>query len=228
MIAPFMKPKDLKAVYSFEERRPVISEGVLHVPQHYSEHQVFEFPAWVEIFGNDHPVVVEFCSGNGHWIIERAKKFPEVNWVAVEMQFERVRKIWSKKENEGLSNLFIVCGEAWTFAHYYLKEQCVDEVYINFPDPWPKARHEKHRLMKHRLIVELARILKAGGKVCFVTDDRDYLEATLGLFLQATSFKSSYPMPYFVTEAPSYGTSYFDTLWRSKGRQIHYTNFIRQ
>ncbi len=222
-----MKPKDLKSVYCFEERQPLIQERVLHIPHYFSEHKQFMFPSWVEIFGNDHPVIVEFCSGNGHWVVEKAKKFPEKNLVAVEIQFERVRKIWSKRENEKLDNLFIVYGEAWTFSHYYLRDDSVIGVYINFPDPWPKRKHEKHRLIKHRLIVELSRVLKQGGEIHFMTDDRNYLEATLKLLLQATSFKCGYNVPHFVSEAPNYGTSCFEMLWRSLGKQIHYTKFLK-
>ncbi len=223
-----MKPKDLKAVFSWDERQPVIKDGIFHVPNHYDLHHEFTFPSWHELFDNGNPIIIEFCSGNGHWVIEKAKEFPKKNWIAVEMQFERVRKIWSKRENEQLDNLFIVSGEAWTFAHHYLPEGSVEEVFINFPDPWPKLRHEKHRLIKHRLIVELSRVVKKGGVVHFTTDDRDYLDAALNLFMQASSFECCHELPYFVTESPNYGASYFETLWRSKGRQIHFTKFIKR
>ncbi len=223
-----MKPKDLKAVFSWEERRPVIQSGVFFVPQHYNDHKAFKFPGWEAIFGNTNPVMVEFCSGNGHWIIEKAKEFPDRNWVAVELQFERVRKIWSKSKNEGLENLFVVCGEAWTFAHHYLPQNSVAGSFINFPDPWPKARHEKHRLMKTLFISELARILEPEAEITFVTDDRNYLEQTLALFLKAHSFRAQQPDPYFATQSRDYGTSYFDALWRAKGKEIFCTQFAKQ
>ncbi|MCH9609269.1 MAG: tRNA (guanine-N(7)-)-methyltransferase [Chlamydiales bacterium] len=223
-----MKPKDLKTAFSWESRTPMIQEGILHVPAHFDRHDGFDFPTWKELFGTNHPVIVEFCSGHGHWIVEKAKVHPDRNWVAVEMKFERVRRIWSKRKNENLDNLFIVSGEAWTFSHYYIPESTIETVYINFPDPWPKNRHEKHRLLRPQFMSELSRILKKGGRVHFVTDDRDYLERTLNLFLHAKSFKHVHPSPYFVTEHPNFGTSYFDTLWRSKGKQIHYTEFCKQ
>ena len=157
-----MKAKDLKYPHSWEERRPVLVDSVLFVPDHYDSYEEYTFPNWSssELFDNEHPVHVEYCSGNGTWIFERAKQFPMVNFVAVEKRFERVRKIWAKAKNAALKNLLIVCGEAHTTTKYYFPNQSVDEVYINFPDPWPKDRHAKHRLIQSPFASELARILK--------------------------------------------------------------------
>src|ERR1700757_2080951 len=105
-----MKPKHLKCPFTWEERRPLLFQRVLFVPEYYQRHEEWTFPGWEDpsLFGNPREVSVEFCSGHGHWIIEKAKAHPEKNWVAVEMQFERVRKIWSKMQNNQLSNLLIV------------------------------------------------------------------------------------------------------------------------
>jgi tRNA (guanine-N7-)-methyltransferase len=218
-----MKPKDLKAAFSWEERRPMIADRVFHVPNYYEEHDVFSFPGWEDknFFGNQNPVCIEYCAGNGAWIMERAKRFPNYNWVAVEIRYDRVRKIWSKIKNENLNNLIVVCGEAWTFTHYYVQKGTIEEAYINFPDPWPKQKHEKHRLMKPKFLDELARILKTGKKVSFVSDDSDYVEQTLHVFQDHPHF-SSFPL---LTDMPEYGTSWFENLWRGKGKKIHYLQF---
>ena len=222
-----MKPKDLKYPYSWSERRPILNEGVLFVPRFYEEHQEFTFPKWEEIFENSLPVKIEFCSGNGSWLAARAKRERESNWVGVEVRFDRARKIWSKGKNLALGNLFVVCGEAHTFSSHYLPEDCIDEVFINFPDPWPKKRHEKHRLMKQEFLDELSRILKSAGKFTFVTDDPPYLEIALALFQGHPDFQPLHPSPHYTKNHPDYGTSFFDTLWREKGREIHYVEFER-
>ncbi|HEY4831009.1 MAG TPA: tRNA (guanine(46)-N(7))-methyltransferase TrmB, partial [Waddliaceae bacterium] len=171
-----MKPKALQAV-PFKERRPLLEDQVFFVPIHYTGYEHFTLPDLSIYFGNDHPVSVEFCSGNGDWIIEKAKLDPSKNWIAVEKRFDRVKKIWSKLKNHHLSNLLIVCGEACTFAHYYLLSDKIEEVYINFPDPWPKMKHAKHRLMQSIFLDELSRILMPGKKVTVVTDDFSYLQS---------------------------------------------------
>lgn len=221
-----MKPKDLKAPFLWKERKPVIQNGIFHLPEYYTALQEFCFPQWNEVFGNTNPVCIEFCAGNGTWIAEKARAEPEKNWVAVEMRFDRVQKIWSKIQNLSLSNLFIVCGEAYNFAHYFVPKASVQEIYINFPDPWPKRRHEKHRLMKTTFLDELALILKEKGSVTFVTDDYVYLESTLHLFQTHALFEPTYPAPYYVTEYSNYGTSWFEDLWREKGKNIQYTRWM--
>jgi tRNA (guanine-N7-)-methyltransferase len=221
-----MKPKDLKAAFTWEERRPMIVDRIFHVPNHYDRHDEFYFPGWDDhsLFGNRNPVCIEYCAGNGAWIVDRAKRFPELNWAAVEMRYDRVRKIWSKIKNEKLSNLIVVCGEAWTFTRHYVEDRSIEEAYINFPDPWPKEKHEKHRLMKPRFLDELARVLKLGKKVTFVSDDPEYVGQTLNVFNAHPSF-NSYAL---LTDFPEYGASWFENLWRGKGKKIQYAQFLNR
>lgn len=214
-----MKPKDLKPPFTWEERRPLLQEGVLYVPDYFSEHRPTLLPTLPP------RVQMEYCSGNGDWIIARAQAHPEIFWIAVELRFDRVRKIWSKSRNAGLENLLIVCGEAWTFTHHYLPPGSIERAYVNFPDPWPKARHEKHRLMRPDFIEEVARVLT--GTFTFVTDDAPYLEETLAYLTREPKLRPELPEPYYVTDREGYGSSYFDTLWRDKGRQIHYAEFAK-
>ena len=88
-----MKPKDLKSPYKWEGRCPLLQDRVFYVPGYYHKHRAELFPSWQELFGNDHPVCIEYCSGNGEWIIHKAQSHPEINWVAVELNFDQVEKI---------------------------------------------------------------------------------------------------------------------------------------
>lgn len=221
-----MKPKDLKSPYSWEERHPLLVDRIFFIPEHYDNHSSFSLPDWKTLFGKEGRVHLEFCSGNGKWVLERASDHPGIHWVACEIQFDRVRKIWSKMKNGNISNLWIVAGEAYTFSSNYLQEESVDEIFINFPDPWPKRRHEKWRLMKPSFIAELYRILKRGGKVTFVTDDENYRAWTMRHFLES-SFQPLHPFPHYITDIPDYGTSYFDTLWRGQGKTISFLEFVK-
>jgi tRNA (guanine-N7-)-methyltransferase len=218
-----MKPKHLKFPYRWAERRPLLSDQVLFVPDHYQEHQAWPFPGWEAIFGNAHPVVIEYCAGNGAWIIEKAKQSPECNWVAVEWRFDRVQKIWSKIKNLGLTNLLVVCGEALTFTREYLPEQSVHQAYINFPDPWPKHKHAKNRLFQSPFIAQLGRVV--AGSVIAVTDDPPYADQICTEMLKNPVWKAKFVEPHYVTEWPDYGASFFDTLWREKGKTIRYFQF---
>lgn len=223
-----MKPKDLKPPFSWEERRVHFADRVLYIPEYYHRFEEWRFPGWEAIFQNEKPVAIEFCSGNGSWIAEKAQKSAQFNWVGVEWRFERVRQIWSKMKNYLLSNLMIVCGEAQVFVKQYIPPLSIDVIYVNFPDPWPKDKHAKNRLFQGPFIADLWKILKNGGEVRVVTDDPVYAFQIKEVFFEHGGFFSHFPSPYYVTEVPDYGSSYFDSLWRSKGKSMHYFHFIKK
>ncbi len=214
-----MKPTDLKFPYPWEERKPFLLGKVLFIPEHYDRHHEWIFPGWASIFGNDRAVNIEYCSGNGMWIAEKAKKSKE-NWVAVEYRFDRVRQIWAKMHNWGISNLLIVCGEALTFATEYLPDFSVAEVFVNFPDPWPKKKHAKNRLFQQPFIEQLARTVR--NTVTVATDSEEYGDQILN---EMQGWKATFQEPHFITEWPGYGTSFFETLWKQKGKTLRYYQF---
>lgn len=222
-----MQPKHLKFPYPWQERRPEICDGVFFIPDHYDKHHAFKFPEWDTIFGNSNPVAIEYCSGNGTWIADKCKD-KRINWVAVEWRFERVQKIWSKKKNYGLDNLFIVCGDAQIFIREYLKTASVSEVYINFPDPWPKEKHAKNRLFQPPFIAEMSRTMVQSAPLTVVTDDPPYGQQLVEVVLANSAWSAVHPFPHYRTEWDGYGTSYFEGLWRGKGREIRYFQFVKQ
>jgi len=221
-----MKPEDLKSPFVWSERHVVIHDRIWYIPA-LCDYETFAFPGWdsAEIFGNTHPVNIEYCSGNGAWIAAKAQENPDLNWVAVERKFERVRKIWSKIKNKNLSNLLVVCGEGHQFTSAFVKENSIDNIYINFPDPWPKRKHEKHRIIQKPFVAELQRILKPSGIFTFVTDDAPFSNWTIKIVCANSGFTPCYEKPFYITEYPGYGTSYFEELWREKGRLVRYQQY---
>ena len=206
----------------------MIQSNVLYLPNFCSATD-FHFPGWEDpsTFKEEAPIKIEYCSGNGDWIAERALKDSTSNWIAVEMLFDRVRKIWSKKQNFTLNNLFIVSGEGLSFTRLYIEDSSVAGVFINFPDPWPKRRHAKYRIIQADFIRELERILIPGSTFTFVTDDIDYSHEFIQLMNRFTEFESIDPAP-FVTEKVGYGGSYFETIWRDQGKEIRYHEFRKK
>lgn len=222
-----MKPKNLKIPFTWEQRKPLLEDRVLYVPIYYANHDEWDVKEWSDeqLFGNTNELCVEFCSGNGSWILEKALAYPNKNWVAVEKRFDRSRKIWSKIKNFSLKNLIVVCGEAEAFSKHYVKDNTFSEVYINFPDPWPKERHAKNRIFRQPFIQRVSEISKSGASATFVTDDETYSLQMIEEMQKNENWKSFLESPYFVTDWPEYGSSYFDDLWRSKGKTIRYMQF---
>jgi tRNA (guanine-N7-)-methyltransferase len=96
---------------------------------------------------------------------------------------------------------------------------------VNFPDPWPKLRHAKHRLIRAEFLEEIEKILIPGGKAYFTTDDRPYVDQMLEVVLGRLPWKSTIPSPHFKTDVPDFGGSYFCDLWKRKGRSIYHLQF---
>lgn len=221
-----MKPEKLKCPFIWHERKILIHDRVWYIPDRCEENG-FVFPGWHDesTFSTDRPICIEYCSGNGGWIASKAQANTDQNWVAVERKFPRVQKIWSKIKKFNLANLFVICGEGHQATNQYFPKNSVNEVFINFPDPWPKTRHAKHRIVQPAFITEIRRILEEKGTLTMVTDDPVYSASMIADVQAVGGFESNFPHPYYSLELPNYGTSFFEDLWRQKGKDIHYHVF---
>lgn len=223
-----MKPKELKCPLTWEDRKPCFDDRVFYVPEYYDNHNLwgkidFSSPCF---FGNNHPISVEFCSGNGLWVLEKALASHDMNWIAVEKRFDRVRKIWAKIQNYSLKNMIVVCGKAEDFIDHYAEENLFSHVFVNFPDPWPKDKHAKNRIIKQPFINQLSYVCRKGATATFVTDDETYSEQMIQQMQDAHVWHNPLSAPYYATDWQDYGTSYFDELFRQKGKPIRYMQFI--
>lgn len=216
--------------FETEERYVLAENKVWYIPEHCFKGTDFYFPGWSSplFFGNDRPICLEYCSGNGAWITAKAKANPHLNWVAVEVKFSRVKKIWSAMQRLSLENLWIVCGEGLQFTRQFLGDSSIEEVYVNFPDPWPKRKHAIHRIIQSPFLKEMERILKNEGKMTLVTDDATYSSQMIDVAKEHQTFHSLVGESYYTTDYPDYGTSYFEELWRSKGKNIYYHRFVKK
>lgn len=151
-----------------------------------------------EVFGNDHPIHIEVGMGKGRFLMDMAKLHPEVNYVGIEMYDSVLLRALQKREeyeqNEGtLTNLYFMCVDARLLPEIFEKGE-VGKIYLNFSDPWPKARHAKRRLTSRQFLERYDQILVLEGSVEFKTDNRDLFEFSLeevkeaGWTLEASTF----------------------------------------
>lgn len=225
-----MKRTQLAFPFKTEERYVFIENKIWYIPEHCFEGTDFYFPGWSSpsFFGNDQPICLEYCSGNGAWITAKAKENPHLNWVAVELKFSRAKKIWSAMQRLCLENLLVVCGEGLQLTRQFLAASSIQEVYVNFPDPWPKRKHAVHRIIQSPFIKEMGRILKNEGKMTLVTDDLTYSSQMIEVVRSHPIFQSLVGESYYTTDYPDYGASYFADLWKSKGKNIYYHRFVKK
>lgn len=126
------------------------------------------------MFGRPQPLEVELGSGDGSFLAQWAAAFPARNFLGVERLLGRLRKLDRKARRAGLANVRLLRIEAGYFLEYLLPAAGVQALHVYFPDPWPKRKHRKHRLVNERFPGLAARVLVPQGIVYLRTDDTDY------------------------------------------------------
>ena len=138
---------------------------------------------WHEFFGKDAPLYIEVGMGKGRFIMEMARKHPDICLIGIEMYDSVLLRALQKKqelEEAGvlLPNLKFIRVDARLLPEIFGKNE-VDRIYLNFSDPWPKARHDKRRLTSRVFLQRYDQILKPDGKVEFKTDNRTLFDFSL-------------------------------------------------
>ena len=129
----------------------------------------------------DQPVAeawLEIGFGGGEHLAGQAARHPDVGFLAAEPFLDGVAKALAHVEAGGIENVRMVRGDARLLVQQ-IADTSLSRVFILFPDPWPKARHRKRRIVQPEFVAELARILKPGGRLRFATDWADYAERAL-------------------------------------------------
>ena len=133
---------------------------------------------WAEVFGNDHPIHIEVGMGKGQFIIEMAKRNPEINYIGIEKYSSVPVRAVEKLEDFEQNNLRLIRMDAENIEEVFDKDE-VDRIYLNFSDPWPKDRHAKRRLTSTRFLERYNNILTPEGRVMFKTDNKDLFDFSL-------------------------------------------------
>ena len=143
------------------------------------------------IFGREAPLVVEIGFGMGKSFVEMAKANPLRNYLGIEVHPPGVGAAMMLIEKEGLTNVKVINYDAYLVLTKCLKPQSVDILQIFFPDPWPKARHHKRRLINDSFIDVITPVLKHGAQVRMATDWQEYAEEMLECFNKAEGFTNT-------------------------------------
>ncbi|MFA5514383.1 MAG: tRNA (guanosine(46)-N7)-methyltransferase TrmB [Sphaerochaetaceae bacterium] len=145
----------------------------------YSEEFVIKFDPnkklnFREIFGNDYPVIVEIGFGGGETLERLATQMPFTNFVGIEVYINGFTKLLSAVGQKNLTNVRLIRFDAVEVLSQMVEDETLNAIHIFFPDPWPKKRHHKRRLLQRQFGRLLAKKLIFGGYVYVVTDWQDY------------------------------------------------------
>lgn len=144
------------------------------------------------IFGNTNPVVIEIGFGMGGATAAIAKEHPLTNYIGLEVHTPGVAKLLSLIKEEDLQNIRIIEHDALEVINDVVKDGSVFGFHIFFPDPWPKKRHHKRRLMQKCNIDILAKKLVKSGYIAFATDWEDYAQSALAELTSVDLLKNEY------------------------------------
>jgi tRNA (guanine-N7-)-methyltransferase len=179
------------------------------------------------LFGNPNPLVVELGSGNGHFLVEWSMRRPDRNFVGTEILSGRTEKFRAKAEKRNLANLVIFRGEIRRFVWEFLYDRMVAEFVTLFPDPWPKKRHHKHRLISKPFVDMLERRLVPGGCVSIATDSAEYRDWILEEFNGNRGFRNLFEGGY-APYPPEYPETLFLKRFREQGKEICFMRFRKE
>jgi tRNA (guanine-N7-)-methyltransferase len=204
----------MKSLYYIDEVVP---------PENKNESLLFYY----NIFNNKNPITIEIGSGNGHFLVDRAINCPDKNFIGTEILNGRAKKFNSKIEKRSLKNIVVFKGDARRFVWEFLFEGTVSEFIILFPDPWPKKRHHKNRLLKTEFINMLNYRLIPGGTVSVATDFPEYRDWIVEEFGKNSRFlcnhqagDSGYP--------DNYSKTLFHERFEKEGRNIYFLRFKKK
>ncbi len=142
-----------------------------------------------ELFPRARPLEVELGCGDASFLVEYARRHPEKNFIGVERLLGRIRKLDKKGRRAGLTNLRGVRIESSYFLAYLLPPHSASALHVYFPDPWPKWKHRRHRLINEQFPALARAALAPGGMVFLRTDDADYFRQMTEVFGAAKEFE---------------------------------------
>jgi len=162
------------------------------------------------------PLELDLGCGDGAFLVEMAKRFPERNFLGVERLLGRVRRTCKGLAREGAANARVIRLESHYLVRYLLPPGSVSVFHVMFPDPWPKRRHHVKRLIQTAFLDDIAVALAPGGELRLTTDDAPYFQHMRKVFEAHPGFTQE---PW--TPGPDYPQTDFEAIFRCHALPIY-------
>lgn len=147
---------------------------------------------WKELFGNDKPIYLELGCGKGTFMAVHGSQNPDINYIAIDIKDEvlvlakrNIEKAFEEAGRPAVDNVKLMAQEILIINEILGENDCIDRIYINFCNPWPKDRHKKRRLTHNRQLDKYRTFLKDKGEIYFKTDDDELFEESLEYFKES-------------------------------------------
>jgi tRNA (guanine-N7-)-methyltransferase len=168
------------------------------------------------MFARTAPLEVDVGCGEGAFLVTMATRFPERNFLGIERLLGRVRKTCRRADHAGLKNIRVLRVESAYAVRHLLPRGLVAVFHVMFPDPWPKRKHRRRRLINGEFLDSVWAALQCGGELRLTTDDRDYFEQMKKVSALRTDFvEMKWPFD------SDYPQTDFEKHFRAQGLPIH-------
>ncbi len=171
--------------------------------------------------------IVEIGPGRGDFLFHLAKMNSDALVIGIEIKRKRVDKLVQRIEKLGLINIRLIQTDAAVVFSELFQESSVDEIHIQFPDPWPKNKHAKNRTIQLPFLRECSRVLKSGGTWNFATDSQIYAKYVAGLLPKIDEFENCLDDAIATNLEDAYPT-FFSKKWEKLGRTLTYQKYRRR
>jgi tRNA (guanine-N7-)-methyltransferase len=171
-----------KRIRSFIRRQGRITQGQQHALEHYWERYCLDPKInydFTQVFGRNAPLFVEIGFGNGDCLAQMAFENPHQDYIGIEVHRPGVGHLMMKLAQLGLTNVRIFCHDAIEVLEQRVADQSLSGVHLFFPDPWPKKKHHKRRIVRTSFVKLIVKKLKMGGYFHAATDWQNYAESML-------------------------------------------------
>jgi len=177
--------------------------------------------------GAARPLVLEIGFGRGEFLIDQATNDPGSDFLGVEISGKRVLKLARRIARTELDNVRLLHGKAERIVTDLIPEGSLARCWINFPDPWPKKRHHRRRLVDARFIERLTARLAPGGSLHLATDHVEYAEVMDEALSAEPRLENAYAPDRFRRDVPGRKPTAYELAWRAEGRECHFFEYRR-
>ncbi len=172
---------------------------------------------WAALFERNAPLAVEIGFGNGAYLVEWARQQPQWNFVGIELSGECMERLQKRIAAEKLSHVRPIRENARFALREFFPDNSIRQVTMNYPDPWPKEKHRRRRLLNEQFVAILAAVLAPGGIYELVTDQEWYAHHAADLFQHSECFETG---PVELNPVRPVVTKY-EQKWKKMGRQSY-------
>ena len=177
-----------------------------------------------EIRNGERPLEIDLGCGDGSFLVDLAREFPERDFIGVERLLGRCKKVAKKIARAGLENAWILRLDSKYVVEWLLPEGSVSRIHLLCPDPWPKVRHHRRRLMQVPFLGAVKAALEPEGEFLFMTDHEEYFEYARERIEESGLF-ATHP---WEEETFFYPKTDFQIQWEAEGKSMHRVRCVKE